>query len=376
MSVAALFSPLRVGPYRLAHRIVMAPLTRMRASQPGNAPTELTAAYYAQRSSPGGLIIAEATQVSPYGQGYPATPGIHSDAQVDGWKRVTDAVHAQGGVIFLQLWHVGRISHSSLQPDGRLPAGPSAIRPAGTALTATWESQPFETPRALETTEIPALIEAFRDGARRALAAGFDGVEIHGANGYMLEQFLQSRTNRRTDRYGGSIENRARLLLDVTRAVAEIWGADRVGVRLSPFGIANDSGETEPMPLYDHVLRSLAPLGLAYLHLIEPRASGSGKADIVRADQPSAAALFRPIWPGVLIAAGGFERADAAATVAAHHANAIAFGRAFIANPDLPRRLEIGAPLNPYDRATFYGGGAAGYVDYPALDAGTATVAA
>jgi N-ethylmaleimide reductase len=368
----SLFSPLRLGPYQLGHRVVMAPLTRMRAGQPGNVPTGLNATYYGQRASRGGLIIAEATQISPTGQGYPATPGIHSEEQIEGWRGVTDAVHARLGYIFLQLWHVGRISHPSLQPDGRKPVAPSAIRPAGEALTVDWQRVPFEIPRALETQEIPGIIADYRRAAVNALAAGFDGVEIHGANGYLLEQFLQSRSNQRNDRYGGSIENRARLLLEVTEAVAEVWGADRVGVRLSPFGNANDSGEADPMPLYEHVIRALAPMGLAYLHLIEPRASSAGKADTERAQQPSASELFRPLWPGVLIGAGGYERQDAIDTVAQGTADAIAFGRAFIANPDLPLRLQRNADLNSYDRATFYGGSARGYTDYPALDAAMA----
>lgn len=366
MTSASLFSPLRVGPYDLSHRVVMAPLTRMRAG-PGNAPQAMNVAYYAQRASSGGLIISEGSQISPSGQGMPATPGIHTPEQIAGWKALTDAVHAKGGLIFMQLWHVGRISHSSHMPGGVLPIAPSAIAAAGNAFTSTFERVPFETPRAVETAEMLALIESYAEAARNAKAAGFDGVEIHGANGYLVEQFLHARSNRRTDAYGGSIDNRARFLIEITQAVAGVWGPDRVGVRLSPFGIANDSGEADPLPLYTHVITELGTLGLAYLHLIEPRASGAGQAEVDHQNVPSAAELFRPVWKGVLIAAGNFKADTAQAMVAAGTADAIAFGRLFIANPDLPVRLETGAALNPYDRPTFYGGGTEGYTDYPTL---------
>jgi len=366
---ASLFSPLQLGAVKLAHRVVMAPLTRMRAAQPGNVPMALNAAYYAQRATQGGFIISEATQIRPDGQGSPATPGIHSAEQVEGWKAVTAAVHAKGGVIFAQLWHVGRVSHSSHHAGGALPVAPSAIGVAAPAMamTAQWKREPFETPRALATEEIATLVQDYAQAARNALAAGFDGVEIHAANGYLIEQFMQARSNLRTDAYGGSIENRCRLLLEVSTAVVGVCGADRVGVRLSPYGIANGSGEDEPVPLYSYAVQQLAALKLAYLHLLEPRASGAGQADVNRADQPSAAALFRPLWPAVLIAAGNFDPASAAATVADGHADAIAFGRFFISNPDLPQRIRGGAALTPYNRATFYGGGVEGYTDYPAL---------
>ena len=274
----------------------------------------------------------------------------------------------RAALIFLQLWHVGRVSHSSFH-GGALPVAPSAVPitgPGMMAMTADGKVAPYETPRALETSEIADVIEAFRQGARNALAAGFDGVEIHGANGYLLEQFLQSRSNLRTDRYGGSIENRARLLLEITQAVIEVWGANRVGVRLTPYGIANGSGEADPMPLYGYVVTALDKLGLAYLHFIEPRSSGAGRAEVNHQNVPSAMVLFRPLWRGVLISAGGFTGETAEAAVAAGHADAIAFGRIFISNPDLPRRLQRGFPITPYNRATFYGGDAAGYTDYPA----------
>lgn len=367
MSTQPLFEPLQVGPWRLAHRVVMAPLTRMRASLPGNVPNALNAQYYGQRATEGGLIIAEASQVLPSGQGAPATPGIHTAEQVEGWKGVVQAIHAKGGRVFLQLWHVGRISHPSHQPGGGLPVAPSAIAAIGKATTAQFTREPYPVPRALRTDEIPGIVEGYAQAARNAKAAGFDGVEIHSANGYLLEQFLQSRTNQRTDAYGGSIANRCRLPLEVAEAVAAVWGADRVGIRLSPFGVANDSGEAEPMPLYGHLIGELDRMGLAYLHLIEPRASGAGQAEVDHQGVPSAAELFRPAWRGVLIAAGNFRGDTAAEAIARGHADAIAFGRLFISNPDLPARLRAGAPLTPYDRPTFYGGGEKGYIDYPTM---------
>jgi N-ethylmaleimide reductase len=366
MSVS-LYSPLKVGPYQLSHRVVMAPLTRMRAAQADNAPHALNVEYYTQRATQGGLIIAEASPVVQTGRGNPRTPGIYSREQIAGWRRITDAVHDKGGVIFLQLWHVGRVSHSSFQPGGALPVAPSAVAISGnfTAMTADGKQVPYETPRALEVSEIASIVESFREGARNALDAGFDGVEIHGANGYLLEQFLQSRINQRTDQYGGSIENRARLLLEVTDAAVGVWGADRVAVRLSPYGVANDTGEADPMPLYGYVVTELGKRKLAYLHFIEPRSSGAGRADVNHQNVPSAMELFRPLWPGVLITAGGFTREAAEDAVASGKADAIAFGRHFISNPDLPWRLKEKAPLTPYNRATFYGGAEIGYTDYP-----------
>jgi N-ethylmaleimide reductase len=367
MNFPSLFSPLQIGPYHLKHRVVMAPLTRMRAARPSLAPRPLNVEYYAQRATPGGLIIAEASPVMDTGFGNPGVPGIYSEQQVDGWRKIVDAVHARGGLIFLQIWHVGRVSHSSLQPGGALPVAPSAVAIPAELKTMTADGKPasYETPRALLTSEIPGIVEAYREGAKNALKAGFDGVEIHGANGYLIEQFLQSHTNLRTDQYGGSIENRSRFLMEVTRAVIEVWGADRVGVRLSPYGIANGSGEPDPMPLYSHVVKALDPLGLAYLHFIEPRSSGAGRAEVNHQNVPSAMVLFRPLWSGKLITAGGFTGEAAEAAITAGHADAIAFGRIFISNPDLPRRLARGYPLTPYNRATFYGGEEVGYTDYP-----------
>jgi N-ethylmaleimide reductase len=370
MNFPHLFSPLKVGPYQLKHRLMMAPLTRMRAARPSLTPRPLNAEYYAQRATPGGLIIAEASPVMTTGFGNPGVPGIYSEDQIKGWRVVVDAVHAKGGLIFLQLWHVGRVSHSSFQPGGALPVAPSAVAIAPDYKTMTADGKPvaYETPRALETSEVVGIVEAFRQAARNAKAAGFDGVEVHGANGYLIEQFLQSRSNRRTDQYGGSIENRVRFLMEVTQAVIDVWGAARVGVRLSPHGVANDSGEADPMPLYTHAIQSLNPLGLAYLHFIEPRSSGAGRAEVNHQNVPSAMMLFRPVWKGVLISAGGFTGESAEAAIAAGHADAIAFGRIFISNPDLPRRLQHGYKLTPYNRATFYGGEEQGYTDYPVYD--------
>jgi N-ethylmaleimide reductase len=367
MNFPSLFSPLKIGPYQLTHRLVMAPLTRMRAEKPSLAPRPLNAEYYAQRATPGGLIIAEASPVMATGFGNPGVPGIYTEQQIEGWRKVVDAVHAKGGIIFLQLWHVGRVSHSSFQPGGVLPVAPSAVPIDDLkTVTASGEVASYETPRALETSEIPGVIESYRQAAKNALEAGFDGVEVHGANGYLIEQFLQSHTNLRSDQYGGSIENRVRFLMEVTQAVIDVWGSNRVGVRLSPYGVANGSGEPDPMPLYTHVVQALDPLGLAYLHFIEPRSSGAGRAEVNWQGVPSAMVLFRPIWKGILIAAGGFTGEAADAAIGAGHADAIAFGRIFISNPDLPRRLQRGYPLTPYNRATFYGGEVVGYTDYPA----------
>lgn len=362
MSLPSLFSPLRIGRYALSHRVVMAPVTRMRAGA-GMVPSEFAAEYYGQRASSGGLIITEATQVLPEGQGYPQTPGIHSQDQIAGWKTVTDAVHAKGGLIFLQLWHVGRSSHSSFQPKGALPVAPSAIAITDqVSLTPDWKQVPYETPRALELAEIPGIIAGYRRGAQNAMAAGFDGVELHAANGYLIQQFLDDRSNRRSDIYGGSVENRSRLLLEVTKALIAVWGRDRVGVRLSPFGTYNDMGDSDPIGLYSFALSRLSELDIAYVSLIEARADAG-----MAIDTPQGVDRLRPFWQKPLILAGGFTGASAEEAIRAGRADAVAFGRSFIANPDLPHRLERKAPLNGYDRSTFYGGGAAGYIDYPTL---------
>lgn len=363
-----LFSPLKLGALKLDHRVVIAPLTRMRAAQQGNTPHLINVEYYRHRASKGGLIITEGAQISPSGQGMRAMPGIHTEEQIAGWKKVTKAIHAKGGFAFLQLWHAGRISHSSLL-NGAPPVTPSVIAAPGNGFAATFERAPFETPRTLETEEIAAIVQDYARAALSAQRAGFDGVEIDAANGYLLEQLLQSRSNRRTDSYGGSIENRCRLALDVARAVSVLYGADRVGIRLSPFGIANGSGEDEPLPLYTRLIEDLARLDLAYLHLIEPRASGAGQADVDHHNIPFASERFRPHWPNVLIAAGNYRPHMAASAIAAGRADAVAFARSFIATPDLPDRIRRAADLNDYNRATFYGGGVEGYIDYPALGA-------
>jgi len=364
--MTTLFDSLKLGALTLPNRIIMAPLTRMRSHQPGNIPWELNAEYYTQRAS-AGLIISEATQVSQQGQGYPGTPGIYSAEQVEGWKKVTSAVHNANGRMFLQLWHVGRISHRSHQPGGELPVAPSAIKPNGGIFSADWKQVEFETPRALELSEIPGIIEQFKNGAANAKAAGFDGVEVHGANGYLLDQFLQDGTNKRSDKYGGSIENRARLLLEIVDEVTKIWGNDKVGVRLAPYGTFNDMSDSDPMKLFTYVMKELNSRGIAYVHVIEPRASKSGGQDGNIEGAPETAKLFRSSFNGVLISAGGYNREDALNAVNSGRADAVAFGRLFIANPDLPRRLEENTDLNRYDRSTFYGGTEKGYTDYPAL---------
>lgn len=358
-----LFTPIRLGALSLPNRMVMAPMTRSRAGA-GNVPTALNALYYVQRAS-AGLILSEGTQVSPQGVGYPNTPGIHTDAQVAGWRAVTDAVHEAGGRIMAQLWHVGRISHPSIQPGGAAPVAPSAIAAQGTVYTAEG-MQPLPTPRALDLDEIPGVIAQFAEGARRARDAGFDGVEIHAANGYLLDQFLRDGTNQRTDRYGGSIANRARLLLEVTEAVIAAWSADRVGVRLAPYGTFNDIRDSDPAALFNHVAEALAPFGLAFLHVIEG-VPDHGMAAPPAGAEPLAARL-RAAFKGPLMLNGGYDRASADAALAAGTADLVSFGVPFIANPDLPARFKAGAPLNTPDTATFYGGDAKGYTDYPALE--------
>lgn len=360
--MSKLFTSTMVGPYRLSHRVVMAPLTRMR-SDPGDIPSELMVEYYNQRASKGGLIVSEASPVSIRGNGYAGAPGIYSDTQIAGWRRVTDAVHARGGRIFQQLWHVGRQSHVDLQPNGDAPVAPSAIAAEGYAYSKRGEV-PFSMPRALALHEILGIIEEFRSGAERAVRAGFDGVEIHGANGYLPDQFLQDGTNKRTDEYGGPIENRARFMLEVTQAAISVWGADRVGVRIAPSGTYGSMSDSDPAATFGYVTTQLDRLGIAYLHVVEPRIKGI--EEVAKGQAPIAAQHLRPKFSKTLIAAGGFTPASADAVVAAGDADLVAFGRHFISNPDLPERIRQGLPLTRYDRSTFYGGDARGYTDYPA----------
>ena len=366
--MARLFTPFELGPWRLNHRVVMPPLTRMRAGLTDRVPAPLAASYYGQRATQGGLIIAEATQISQQGQGYPGTPGIYMPEQVVGWQDVTKAVKDRGGIFFLQLWHVGRLSHSSFQRQGALPVAPSAIRPAGNAFTSNWQRVPFETPRALESDDIAQILADYRTAAENAMQAGFDGVEIHAANGYLIQQFLEDKTNHRQDRYGGSIEKRARFLFEVIDAVSEVWPLDRIGVRLSPFSGIGDAADSDPAALYTCVASRLAGRGISYLHLIEPQ-SRAGLVDATDDKAPrSVARILRPVFSGPLIASGGFTADTAEQALAAGTADLIAFGRAFIANPDLPARLALRASLNAPDRSTFYGGDTEhGYTDYPTL---------
>jgi N-ethylmaleimide reductase len=360
-----LFSPIKIGPYLLSHRVVMAPLTRMR-SENGDIPGDLMAEYYSQRASKGGFIVAEATVVSRNGRGYLGAPGIYDDAQIAGWKKVVDAVHAKGGRIFLQLWHVGRQSHSDLQPGGAAPVAPSATAYEGVAFTADgWV--PVTPARALEIDEIPVIVEDYRRGAERAMAAGFDGVEIHAANGYLLDQFLQDGSNKRTDVYGGSIANRARLLLDVTAAVVAVWGGNHVAVRLAPSGDWAGMSDSNPEATFGYVAEQLNHFDLAYLHIVEPRIRGS-ELIAEKNQAPIASQQLRKIFKGTILAAGGFTAESAAAILEAGDADAVVFGRDFIANPDLPERIRGNLPLNRYDRDTFYGGDARGYIDYPFYD--------
>lgn len=365
-----LFQPYKLGPFNLPHRIAMAPLTRSRAQQPGNIPGPLAACYYAQRAS-AALIVSEATQVSMQGQGYAWTPGIHSPEQVEGWRRVTKAVHESGGLIFNQLWHVGRISHPALQPDQMLPVAPSAITPQGQAFIANDRGEgqmvPFVRPRALQIGEMPYLVAQYQRAAKNAQAAQFDGVEIHGANGYLIDQFLESGTNRRTDLYGGSAENRARLLFEIVEALVSIWGPDRIGLRLSPLSAFNDMSDANPEETFGYVAEKLSEYGLAYLHIVNP-----GLAAMEKGQEPDARALrmvdlMRGKYRGTLMIAGGLDRDTAEAWLAQGRADLIAFGRRFLANPDLPERLRERAPLNADDPSTYYGGGAKGYTDYPSL---------
>ena len=358
MTDKTVFDPYVLGSLILSSRIVMAPLTRNRAGA-GLVPSEFAATHYSQRAS-AGLLITEATQVSPQAQGYQDTPGLYTQAQIDGWRVVTDAVHAKGGRIFVQLWHVGRVSHVDLQVDGAAPVAPSAIR----AETKTFVNNGFadvSEPRALARDELPGIVNDFRQAAANAMAAGFDGVEVHAANGYLLEQFLKDGANVRTDAYGGSVENRARLVLEVTQAVIDEIGADRTGIRISPVSPANGISSSDPQAQFDYLVEQLDAQGLVYLHVVE--GATGGPRDVAPFDYAALRARFKRTY----LANNGYDLDLANAQLGAGKADLIAFGRPFIANPDLVKRLRTGAPLAAIDPATIYGGGAAGYIDYPLL---------
>lgn len=351
-SAQTLFSSYRLGDLELKNRFVMAPMTRSRALE-GNTANPLAAEYYAQRAG-AGLIVTEGTQVSPQGVGYVRTPGIHSGAQVEAWKKVTDAVHKAGGVIFAQLWHVGRISHSDFH-NGEAPVAPSAIAAEGKTFTPQGQKD-FSKPRALELSELPGIVEQFRTGAKNAKAAGFDGVEIHGANGYLLDQFTADGPNKRSDSYGGSIANRIRLPLEVTEAVTGVWGKERVGYRISPYGAYNSMSDSNPLATFSQLADELNSLGIGYLHAVDP-------ADASLRISPA----LREIFTNTYITAGSFDLASAERAIANGDTDLVAFGKPFLANPDLPARFKKNAPLNAPDVATFYQGEAKGYTDYPAL---------
>ncbi len=358
MTDQILFTPYTLGDFTLSNRVVLAPLTRNRAGQ-GFVPSEFAATYYSQRAS-AGLLISEASQISQQGQGYQDTPGIYSQAQIDGWRTVTEAVHAKGGRIFLQLWHVGRVSHVDLQANGAAPVAPSALRPA----TKVFVNNSFEDvsePRALDISELPGIVNDFRQAAANAIAAGFDGVEIHGANGYLLDQFIKDGANVRTDAYGGSIENRARLLLEVTAAVVDEVGANRTGLRISPVSPANGVSSSAPQAQFDYLVDQLNALDIVYLHVVE--GATGGPRDVA----PFDFAALRQRFKKTYIANNGYDLDLATSRLAEDKADLIAFGRPFIGNPDLVERLRTGSPLSAFNPATLYGGGATGYIDYPTL---------
>ncbi len=367
--MTSLFDPVQAGDLQLANRIVMAPLTRNRS--PDAVPRDIAVTYYAQRAS-AGLLITEATAISQQGQGYADVPGLYGTEQLDAWKRVTEAVHDAGGKIVVQLWHVGRVSHTELQPGGAAPVAPSAIA-AKTKTVLIRDGVPtfVETsmPRALDAEELPGIVHTYAAAARNAVeTAGFDGVEIHAANGYLLDQFLKSGSNHRTDDYGGSIKNRARLLLEVTRAVADAVGGGKTGIRLSPVTPANDAHDDDPQPLFEYVLRQLAPLGLAYIHVIEGATGGPRELPERPFDYAALKTAYRAAGGrGAWMVNNGYDQPQAEQALAEGD-DLVAFGRPFISNPDLVRRLRQGAPLNPWDKNTFYGGGEKGYTDYPTLD--------
>jgi N-ethylmaleimide reductase len=365
-----LFTPIKLGNRTLNHRVAMAPLTRSRAGQPGNVPTPMNVEYYRQRAS-AALIVTEATQISQQGQGYAWTPGIHSLKQINGWKQVSDAVHAEGGTIFLQLWHVGRVSHPVFQPNGALPVAPSALPVAGKTFildeqgNGVWGDVPV--PQALTIEGIQVIIEDYRRAARNAMLAGMDGVEIHAGNGYLLDQFINSASNHRDDEYGGALQNRARLLLEVTRAIIAEVGAQRVAVRLTPMGRFMGMGDETPEETFSYIVRQLDAMNLAYLHLVEPAMVGTVRDEQFDPRWDAIIERLRGEFSGVLMLAGGYDQQSAEQALNDGRADLIAFGRPFIANPDLPARLQGNHPLNAADGDSFFGGDERGYIDYPAL---------
>lgn len=369
MSPDKLLSPIKVGSVELKNRMVMAPLTRNRASQPGDVPTNMNARYYAQRAG-AGLIVSEATQISKQGQGYFAAPGIYTDEQEAGWTDVVKAVHEKGGRIALQLWHVGRVSHHLVQADNNQPVAPSAIRAENTTAFVKHKDGslgpiPADTPRALETRELPGIVEQYVSAAKRAKRAGFDMVEVHAANGYLLQQFMSTNTNHRTDEYGGSIENRVRLVVEVLEAVVAVFGADRVGVRISPNFVGFDLKDTEAEASSLYLAKQLTRLGVAYMHIAEPDwAGGEPLSDLFRQK-------LRAAFSGKIIVCGQYTAESGEKRLERGQADLIAFGRAYLANPDLDVRFRENAPLNKPNEATFYGGADEGYTDYPALDGST-----
>ena len=369
--MSKLFTPVSIGNLKLAHRIVMAPLTRSRADLPEDVPNDLMLEYYTQRASTGGLMIGEATTISTSARGWLGTPGLYSDKQVDGWKRITAAIHAKKGFMFAQLWHTGRASHVSVT-GGPQPVSAS-VNPDYWSdpekLTSTPSGWVQPSPhRALDLDEIAGIVDDYRQAAVQAKRAGFDGVELHAANGYLIDQFLQNGCNNRTDRYGGSIENRTRLLLEVVDAMTAVWGVDRVGVRIGPDGKWNGMSDSDPKSLFTYVAKQLNRFGLAYLHIIEPRVKGN--VVVAERQGPIAAEYLRSIFTGKIVAAGGFEPDTAEAVVAKGDADLVAFGRYFVSNPDLPTRIRQRLPLSDYDRNTFYTFDARGYTDYPVYKAG------
>ena len=362
MSHKSLFTPLQIGAVQLRNRIVMAPLTRMRAGA-GNVPTELNTEYYAQRAT-AGLIIAEGTAVSRQAQGYPNAPGIYTSEQIAGWRNVTQAVHALGGKVYLQIAHNGRNSHSSFTPDGGPPVAPSAIPPTLPGFTSDFRQVPIETPRALQTKEIAAIIESFGQSAKNAMLAGFDGVELQASNSHLIDQFLEDGTNVRTDKYGGTITNRVRFLVEIVELVSASIGSDRLGVRLSPFGQYGGIRDSNPLQLFRTAIEALSAKRIAYLHLIEGRGSEIGLTDDLHKEALNNARLFRGSFNGPLITAAAYTPDSAAQIVKEGYADAVAFGRLYIANPDLVERIDEDLDLNAYNRSTFYGGAEAGYTDY------------